>query len=200
MLAILGFQIKMQIKLPSPVVRTGNGQGQKVVKVVNNFKNEGGERESPEWKYLVPEFQRSISWSGETTVADMCHAIWKGSPPTPATKREKQESWGHMGTMLAITQAEECLASRRPFWCWKPFQGERWGSEAHTKTCQCTICNKNFQKARSLDVIEWSTAKNNLVPQGQWNRPYWSKCTVKIKFVPQGQSDRPRQYEAHCKK
>ena len=45
MLAILGFQFKMQIKLPSPVVRTGNGQGQKVVKVVNNFKNEGGERE-----------------------------------------------------------------------------------------------------------------------------------------------------------
>ena len=48
MLAILGFQFKMQIKLPSPVVRTGNGQGQKVVKVVNNFKNEGEERESPE--------------------------------------------------------------------------------------------------------------------------------------------------------
>ena len=48
MLAILGFQFKMQIKLPSPVVRTGNGQGQKVVKVVNNFKNEGRERESPE--------------------------------------------------------------------------------------------------------------------------------------------------------
>ena len=85
------------------------------------------------------------------------------------------------------------------FWCWQPFQGERWGSEAHTKTCQCTICNKNFQKARSLDVIEWSTAKNNLVPQGQWNRPYWSKRTVKIKFVPQGQSDRPRQKKRTAK-
>ena len=29
MLAILGFQIKLQIKLPSPAIRTGNGQGQK---------------------------------------------------------------------------------------------------------------------------------------------------------------------------
>ena len=93
--------------------------------------------------------------------------------------------------MLAIAQAGECLVSQGPFWCWKSFQGERRKSEAHTKTCQRTICNKNFQKARSLDVIEWSTAKNNLVPQGQWNRPYWSKRTVKIKFVPQGQSDRP---------
>ena len=123
-----------------------------------------------------------------------CHL--KGSPPTPATTREKQESWGHMGNMLAIAQAGECLVSQRPFWCWKPFQGERRESEAHTKTCQCTICNNNFQKARSLNVIKWSTAKNNLVPQGQRNRPHWSKRTVKIKFVPQGQSDRPRQSSA----
>ena len=153
-----------------------------------------------EWNYLVHESIGPFPGLERPQWLTPVKPFWRGNPPTATTKREKQESWGHMGTMLAITQAEECLASRRPFWCWQPFQGERWGSEAHTKTCQCTICNKNFQKARSLDVIEWSTAKNNLVPQGQWNRPYWSKCTVKIKFVPQGQSDRPRQYEAHCKK
>ena len=205
MLAILGFQFKMQIKLPSPVVRTGNGQGQKVVKVVNNFKNEGGERESPEWKYLVPEFQRSISWSGETTVADMCHAIWKGSPPTPATKREKQESWGHMGTMLAITQAEECLASRRPFLMlatisslkeaifdddnhFKGKDEDLMHTQKHVNVLSATKISK---KPGVWMSEEWSTVRNNLVPQGQWNRPYRSQRTVKIKLVPQGQSDRP---------
>ena len=121
--------------------------------------------------------------------------------------------------MLAIAQAGECLGSQRPFWCWKPFQGEKRRSEAHTKTCQCTICNNNFQQAQSLDVKEWSTAKIKLVPQGQrdrphWskrtvkiklvpqgqrNRPHWSKCTVKNKIVPQGQSDRPRQRKRTAK-
>ena len=146
--------------------------------------------------FWVPKVQFPV-WRDHCGRLASCHL--KGSPPTPATTREKQESWGHMGTMLAIAQAGECLVSQRPFWCWKPFQGERRESEAHTKTCQCTICNNNFQKARSLNVIEWSTAKNNLVPQGQRNRPHWSKRTVKIKFVPQGQSDRPRQSKRTAK-
>ena len=72
----------------------------------------------PERKYPVSEFQRFKSsefliWRDHCGRLASCHL--KGSPPTPATTREKQESWGHMGNMLAIAQAGECLVSQRPF-------------------------------------------------------------------------------------
>merc|ERR1712055_875089 len=84
-----------------------------------------------------------------------------------------------MGIMLAIAQAGECLASQGPFSCWKSFQGERRNSEAHTKTCQCTICNNNFQQARSLNVRERPTARNKLVPQSQQDRLHLNEGTQK---------------------
>ena len=70
-----------------------------------------------------------LIWRDHCGRQGSCHL--KGSPPTPATTGEKQESWGHMGIMLAIAQAGECLVSQGPFSCWKPLQGERRKSEAH---------------------------------------------------------------------
>merc|ERR1712001_459744 len=49
----------------------------------------------------------------------------------------------------------------------------------HTITCQCTICNNNFQQAQSLDVRERSTARNKLAPQSQQDRLHPKEGTQK---------------------
>ena len=92
MLAILGFQIKLQIKLPSPVVRTGNGQGQKVVK---NFKKEGERERVADKNTWFSEFQRFKSsefliWRDHCGRPASCHL--KGRSQAPATTGEKHDS------------------------------------------------------------------------------------------------------------
>merc|ERR1712141_449913 len=60
----------------------------------------------------------------------------------------------------------------------------------HTITCQCTICNNNFQQAQSLDVRERSTARNKLAPQSQQDRlhpneghPKGSKSCLRVSKI-----------------
>ena len=41
--------------------------------------------------------------------------------------------------------------------------------------------------------------KSKLMPQGQRDRPHWSKCTARNKFVPQGPKDRLHQKQSTVK-
>merc|ERR1712055_506659 len=105
-----------------------------------------------------------------------------------------------MGIMMAIAQAGECLASQGPFDAGNHFKGEGRKSEAHTKTCQCTICNNNFQQAQSLDVRERSTARNKLAPQSQQDRLHPNEGTQKGQNRASGSAKSTPLKKAHCKK
>merc|ERR1712121_95631 len=101
--------------------------------------------------------------------------------------------------------------------CWPlPKQGNAWshrdlfdagnhfkGKEEnlkHTITCQCTICNNNFQQAQSLDVRERSTARNKLAPRSQQDRLHPNEGTQKGQNRASGSAKSTPLKKAHCKK
>ena len=145
-----------------------------------------------EWKYLVHEFHRSISWSGETTVADTCQAILKGEPTHSNHKEGEAGILGPHGDHAGHHPSRGMLGLKEAIFDEdNHFKGKDENLMHTQKHVNVLSATKISKKPGVWMSEEWSTIKNNLVPQGQWNRPYRSQRTVKIKFVPQGQSDRP---------
>ena len=141
------------------------------------------------------------SWSGETTVADRRHVTWRGDhrhQPQQGRSMIPEAKWGPFWPMPKQGNA---WSQSKTIWCWKPFNRERRTFGAHTqKNVNVLAAKTKTQQAQSLDVREWSTVKNKLMPQGQRDRPHWRKCTARNKFVPQGSKRSTPPKEVHCKK
>merc|ERR1711990_781096 len=102
---------------------------------------------------LVHEFHRSISWSGETTVADTCYAILKGEPTHTNHKEGEAGILGPHGDHAGHHPSRGMLGLKEAIFDEdNHFKGKDEDLMHTQKTCQCTICDQNFQKARSLNV------------------------------------------------
>ena len=126
---------------------------------------------------------------GKNSVVDRRQAIRRGRKTNsrfPAKPGEIQQFWGQMGIILANLKGElqgALSSSTCPtrqtleltstnFWSWKLFNMGMTDFCDQPKNFFNVSSANHTQQAQSLDVKEWSTAKNKLVPQGQWNRPH----------------------------
>ena len=152
MLAIF-FKPKINIKLPSPGVWTGNGQGHKVVKSSQKLQERERERESS-WMKIAGFWVPKVHFSG------LERPLWQTGVMSPeggahlhqpqrGRSRNPGATWG---TCWPLPKQGNAWSHRGHFWCWQPFQEGRRESGAHTKTCNVLSANTIFQKARSLNV------------------------------------------------
>ena len=178
MLAIF-FKPKINIKLPSPGVWTGNGQGHKVVKSSQKLQERERERESS-WMKIAGFWVPKVHFSGLERPLWQTGVMSPEGEPTYTSHNEGEagilgphgEHVGHCPSrrMLGLTETILMLKTIS--------RGKKRIWSTH-KNMSMYYLQQNFPKSPESECLEWSTAK--------------------IKFVPQGQSNRPLQ-EEHCKK
>ena len=117
------------------------------------------------------------SGSGETTVADRGHVTWRGDhkhQPQQGRSMIPEAKWGPFWPMPKQGNA---WSDFKTFWCWKLLNRGR-TTLVHTQK-NVNVSTAKTQKARSLDVREWSTVRNKFVPRGPKDRLHQKECTAK---------------------